>query len=572
MRGFVMALIALVTLAFMSVPVAADRLRSIPSMAIDIGSYTTRLGMVTDSDQPQLISVSPGILSVPGPTYSAWTPEGFLFTPDGTDENLFVHPFNTIFNLKHPVAFSRKDTSATRPKITGYQAWTLQDITAKYLKKLQSSGEQIIGQKIANLALVKPANMDPKEGERIRHDAIRSAIHDVYPNVAWSSLYTKSVMSSYLFNNGVDEVRNLLIYHLGGSTFGVTVVERDDGIHDTLSSIHDPDLGGRDFSQRLVNHLILAHEKRTSQDLSRDDKFMKRLGHEVEKAKQSLSSQNAVRIEIESPSSSNSAFKSRNIFSERLSRSQFEELNRDLFEKTISAVDQALLKANMSKEAIQDIVLSGGSARIPFIRKVLREYFADGDWPKEYLGWDRPETTALFGAAKIGHWYMNSEEGGICCFDSSPLSVGIETTGGLMLRFADEMSDRTIYKTVDFSTATDNQDRVVIRVFEGQRALTKENKFLGQMEFSGITPAPKGVARIRVKMEASTCGNALHLTVMDVTTRRVERMSISPRSAFEDDLDGIERMKEEALPFEHMDTAIWEFAEMAGTNALLDPA
>ncbi|GJJ71910.1 hypothetical protein EMPS_04267 [Entomortierella parvispora] len=385
---------------------------------------------------------------MPGPVYSVWTSEGFLLTPAGTDEDLFVHPFNTIFNLKYPLAYSLAYSSA-KPSIAGYRVWTMQELTAKYLRKLQIFRESIIGRKVYQLSIVEPPNLDHSD-MRNRYEAIRQATYGVHPDTAWPKLTRKSYVSYYPFDLQDDETA-VLVYHLGGSTFGVSVTLWDYGIPEYLSSIHDENFGGQDFNQRLVNHLVLVHKKRTSRDLSRDNKFMIQLGREVEKAKQLLSSQNAVRVEIDVSSSSSPAFGDQHNFSKLLTRSQFEDLNKDLFEKTIAAVD-----------------------------------------------------------------------------------------------------------------------RVVIRVFEGQRALTKENMFLGQLELLRIAPAPRGVPQIRVRMEAGYCGNILHLTVIDLATRQTVMKSFSPRSTYNTDEPNVK--VERTNPFKYMDSAIWKFAEIVGTKTLLDPA
>ncbi|GJJ71908.1 hypothetical protein EMPS_04265 [Entomortierella parvispora] len=515
----------------MSMPISAYRANA------EIGSHTTRFAVMGDNDQLQLIYAGPGTQSPSRPVYSKWTRKGFLLTPNDTDDDLFVHPFNTIFNLKHPLDFSLKDSSSTKPNIIGYQTWTLQEMTAKYLEKLQTSGESIIGQKIEMMVVVKPLNSHLDKEMELRYDAIRQANFDASSNGVRMDMVRKSALLPALFNKDVKGKRTVLIYHLGGSSLRITVLLQKNGYDEILSFADDTDFGGKDFNQRLVDYLILAHEKRTSRNLSKDDKFMMRLRRAVEKAKRVLSSRNAVRIEIES-SSLSSAFGNRRIFSELVTRSQFEELNKDLFARTILAVNQAIQKANMTREDIQDIIMS--------------------------------ETAALFGAAQVGQWGVDFEEGRICCFESGPLSVGIETAGGTLFRFADENSDRSIRKSADFSTTTDNQDRVMIRIFEGQRALAKENTFLGQLEFSGITLAPKGMTRIRVSIFAGSCENALHLTVTDLTTGRRETKMISPRTAYHDDHE-IERKKEEAIPFKHLDRMVWESAKMAGTHTLLNP-
>ncbi|KAF9898326.1 ATPase with role in protein import into the ER, partial [Linnemannia zychae] len=211
---------------------------------------------------------------------------------------------------------------------------------------------------------------------------------------------------------------------------------------------------------------------------------MIRLRREVEKAKQALSSQKSVRIEIESlhPGGQD--------LSEELTRSQFEDLNMDLFRRAIATIDRAIEDTDgriKDKDDIQDVILSGGPFNIPFLRSAMKDYFGE---KKRYHGLNHLETASVFGAATIG---QSIEDAGnsICCSGVAPLSVGIETAGGVMFKFMDRRSDGSFDRTFTFSTAMDNQDRVAIRVFDGERALASQNTFLGGIELSGILPAPK---------------------------------------------------------------------------------
>ncbi|KAF9083628.1 ATPase with role in protein import into the ER [Mortierella sp. GBA35] len=322
--------------------------------------------------------------------------------------------------------------------------------------------------------------------------------------------------------------RGVLVYHLGGSTFEISVHKVDGGSFDTISSIYDQHLGGNDFNQRVVDHLLLAHKNKTDQDLYGDDMFLLRLESEVEKAKRVLSVQDRVRIEIESLHPGGQGF------SEQLTRSQFEDLNMDLFTKTITAIDQAIKDSVVyTKDDIQDIVFSGGSANIPFLQSAVREYFGRH---KKYHGSSHPETTVVLGAAKLRHWYQDERhhDGDVCCFGEERRTLGIETASGAMSKYTDWNSGLNINKMYTFSTAMDNQDRVVIRVFSGDRTWTNQNKLLGGIEFTGIAPAPRGVPQIRVRLTTHSCGHYIHLSVMDVATGRINATIFSPWSRFND--------------------------------------
>ncbi|KAK3807979.1 MAG: immunoglobulin heavy chain binding protein [Linnemannia elongata] len=337
-----------------------------------------------------------------------------------------------------------------------------------------------------------------------------------------SHVYRKASAAIVLLDWDMEYSRDVLVYRLGGSTFEVSVNEVDDESIYAMSSVYDQHLGGNDFNQRVVDHLLLAHKNKTGQDLSNDDKFLLRLGNEVEKAKRMLSVQDCVRIEIESLHPGVQSL------SEKLTRSQFEDLNMDLFTKTITAIDQAIKDSDVyTKNNIQDIVFSGGSTYIPFLQSTIREYFGRH---KRYHGSNHPETTVVLGAAKLSHWYLDERRhgGGVCCFMESPGALGIETAGGVMFKFTPQYADENTNEMYSFSTAMDNQDRVVVRVFSGDGTRTSQNIFLGGIELTGIAPAPKGVPEIRVKLRAYYCGSSIDLHVMDVASGRINGTTLTP--------------------------------------------
>ncbi|KAG0034890.1 ATPase with role in protein import into the ER [Podila clonocystis] len=338
-----------------------------------------------------------------------WTAEGFLSIKDGTDEALYVHPFNTVFNLEHPVAFIAENLSEIRPNITGYRTFTLSDITEKYLKRSLTSAETIIGRGIGSFYVVMPGGNDFSDNRW-------HVVNNASPTAAVRTVRQshKSIAAAYEFDIAMeDDERTVLVYRLGSSTLEVSVFLAEEGVYDKLSSIYDQHLGGNDFNKRLVKYLLLAHKKKTLQDLSTDHKFIMRLEREVEKAKQALSYQNSVRIEIQSfhPGGQD--------FFQELTRPRFVDLNMDLFTKSIAAVDQAIRDANLtSKDDIQDIVLSGGSSNIPFLQSTIKDYFGE---KKKYHGLTRPETAAVFGAVKLAQQAQLPDtrtlrEMGLCCF------------------------------------------------------------------------------------------------------------------------------------------------------------
>ncbi|KAF9537729.1 ATPase with role in protein import into the ER, partial [Mortierella hygrophila] len=308
--------------------------------------------------------------------------------------------------------------------------------------------------------------------------------------------------------------RGVLVYHIGGSTFEVSVRKVDGRSVDILSSVYDQHLGGNDFNQRVVDYLLLAHKSKTGQDLSSDDIFLLRLGSEVEKAKRLLSVQDRVWIEIESLHPGDQGL------SEQLTRSQFEDLNMDLFTKTITAIDQAIKNSvEYTKVDIQDVMFSGGSSNIPFLQSAVREHFGHH---KKYHGLDHPDTAVVLGAAKYGHWYQDvMNYGDVCCMMAFRRPLGIETTGGMMFKYTDRRPGVDINKMYTFSTAMDNQDRVVIRVFNGDGERTNQNSFLGEVELTGIAPARKGVPQIRVRLSTQSCGHYANLYVMDIASGRI---------------------------------------------------
>lgn len=515
-------------------------------LGIDLGTTNSCMAIM-EGGQPKVLENKEGNRTTPSIIAEGKNKE--LLVGLGAKRQAVTNPENTIFSVKRLIGRHwddeevQKDVKLMPYKIIqdgervkvkmGEKEYTPQEISAKVLQKLKADAEAKLGETITEAVITVPAYFDDSQRQATK-DAGKIAGLDVKRIINEPT----AAALAYGFDKKKDE--QILVYDLGGGTFDVSVLEVSADTVDVKSTHGDTHLGGDDFDQALINHIIEEFKKEEGIDLAQDNLALQRLKSAAEKAKIELSS--AVETEINEPFIANDPNTGAKHMVLKITRAKLEELTADLVKRTFEPVEQALKDAGLGKGDIHEIILVGGQTRMPIIQQKVEEYF--GKKPNASVNPD--EVVAIGAAVQAG--VLQGDVKDILLLDVIPLSLCIETEGGVATKMIEKNTTIPTDKSQVFSTAADNQTSVEVHVVQGERPLAGDNKSLGRFILSGVPPAPRGVPQVEVKFDVDANG-ILNVTAKEKASGKEQSIRIEASSGLSD--EEIEKMTKDAE--EHAD-------------------